>query len=62
LSKLSIIDVPISKTFGKIQKSIADIFTTSTNQGNHRKRYLCSMFFTQTRYITLSKIENRDCR
>jgi hypothetical protein len=38
LSKLSIIDVSISKTFDKIQKSIVDLFTRSANQGHHRKQ------------------------
>jgi hypothetical protein len=37
LSKSSIVDVSISNPFDKIQKSIADIFTRSANQGDCRK-------------------------
>jgi hypothetical protein len=47
LSKFSIAGVSISKTFGQIQKSIANIFTKSAGQGNRRKCEVRCEFFTR---------------
>jgi hypothetical protein len=40
-----IVDISISKTFGEFQKSIADIFTRSANQGNRRNREIVFRVF-----------------
>jgi hypothetical protein len=46
LCKFSIVDVSISKTFDKIQKSIANIFTRSENRVIIENGKLSSEFFT----------------